>query len=608
MALWLLCCAAIARGQDTARVDSLLHILNTMRPDTAKVNVLVALADAYRQGPVTKEFYYASQALALSEKVGWDSGKMYAEQLLGDCYYRVTAYNDAVRHFNLSMALARKLRRADIEMACLGLVVKACYSLNRLDEMVAYQRSAVELAQRVGEPVQECRQMNIYALRLSDAGHYREALAYWQKNIAFARTRFTGLKRDEQLAIILNTMANTYVKMHEPDSALHYLRIAARLDEPGDDYYNKAYINSTICDVYESIHRDDSAEIYGERTVKMGEVLKNLDLQRHYCGTLSRVYEEDDKPALALLYHKKYDSLDNLITNKREVVDQALQVTRINLEQAAERNKLEKRSFEAIRHNQQAALVAAITTLLALITLTVFIYRNLSLKKKANKIISLQAASLQAQNEIIDKALKEKEVLLKETHHRVKNNLQLISSLLELQAAGLKDENAKKALRTAQDRVLSIATVHSKLYGNSDDESVEFSAFVSDLFSRLNTAFAAEGKVAQFSNAIPHTLLPLNTVVLLGLILNELITNSFKHAFKDAAKATIRISLEHSSTSYTLRYCDSGPGLPGGRFDESSGSLGLYIVRRLSKQLKGSAEYRFEAGSIFTIIFPNAGD
>ena len=608
IALCLLCCAATAGGKETALVDSLLQAMTTIKADTGKVNVLMALAAAYRQGQVTKEFYYANEALSLAEKAGWDKGKMNAERLIGDCYYRVTAYNEAVQHFNRSVALARKLKRTDVEIACLGEVVKSCFNMNKLEEMVAYQRTVVELTQQMGDPVRECRQMDIYALRLSDAGHYKEALEYWQQLIAFINTRFTGQKRDELLSVILNTMSNTYVKLHEPDSALYYLRIAATLNAPTDDYYNRAYINSTICDVYESIHRDDSAEIYGERTVKMGEVLKNLDLQRHYCGTLSRVYEEDHKPVLALLYLKKYDSLDNLITDKQEVIDQALQVTKINLEQAAERNKLEKRSFEAIKRNKDAALIAALTALAALIALTIFIYRNLSLKKKANKTISLQAASLQEQNEIIDKALKEKEVLLKETHHRVKNNLQLISSLLELQAANIEDENAKKALRIAQDRVLSIATVHSKLYGNADDEDIEFSAFITDLFNRLTNAFAGEGKVVQFKNEVVHVFLPLNNVVLLGLILNELITNSFKYAFADAKAVTISISLEYTGDNYTLRYYDSGPGLPDGIFNENSGSLGLYIVRRLSKQLKGTVAYKFEAGSIFTINFPYAGD
>lgn len=310
----------------------------------------------------------------------------------------------------------------------------------------------------------------------------------------------------------------------------------------------------------------------------------------------------------ALHYYQQSDSLLNVISTAQKMVDKAMQVTRINLEQQAEHSRQEKRSLEADRRNQQAILVLAISVLVALAALTLFIYRNLRNKQKANRTISQQAASLQEQNVIIDRALKDKEMLLKETHHRVKNNLQLISSLLELQAAGVEDETAKEALRKAQDRVLSIATVHSKLYGSTEDESIEFSAFVSDLFGRLDSAFGRGQHEIGFKNTIPIIHVPLNTVVLLGIILNELITNSYKHAFANIEQPAISIGFEQSGNNYVLRYHDNGPGLGEGVFNAESGSLGLYLVRRLSKQLKGSAEYKYEAGSTFTITFPYAAN
>lgn len=338
----------------------------------------------------------------------------------------------------------------------------------------------------------------------------------------------------------------------------------------------------------------------------MGEVLRNLDLQQHYTETLSRVYELDGKPALALLYRKRFDSLINIISNTGKTVDEAMQLAKINLGQQEEESKLKTRSFETIRHNQQFALISVLVALLTLITLTVFIYYNLRQKQKANKTISLQAANLQVQNQIIDKALKEKEMLLKETHHRVKNNLQLVSSLLELQTENISDEGAKAALLAAQRRVLSIATVHSKLYGSNENEAVEFSGFVGDLLMRLNNAFCKNDQTVHIINTIPTIYLPLDTVVLLGLIFNELITNSYKHAFKNIVNGTINVHMEDTGSMYILRYSDNGPGLAEGVFEQPTTSLGLYIVKRLSKQLKGTATYSFDKGSIFTIIFPHA--
>lgn len=606
MVLYMYLWTAPACVQATINPDSLLSVALHSNNDTAHIKALLNVSRSYMARSVTKEFLFASRALQLSEQAGWDMGKMYAEQLIGDSYRDVMGYADAIMHYKTSRALAIKLRQPNVEAKCLRGLVFASYKMNRLNDMVYYQKTLLELAKRQGDPVSECGEMNTYALRLSDAGQYKEAIRYWQQDITFANEHFNGVQKDSMLASLLNTLACTYVKTHQTDSALYCLRKAMWLIEPTQDYFLKSYITSTICDVYEGAKQYDSAEMYGLKTVRMGQVLNNLDLQQHYTETLSRVYELDRKPALALLYRKKFDSLINIISNTGKTVDEAMQLAKINLDQQEEESRLKARSFETIRHNQQFVLISVLVALLALITLTVFIYRNLRQKQKANKIISLQAANLQAQNDIIDQALKEKEMLLKETHHRVKNNLQLVSSLLELQTENITDESAKSALLAAQRRVLSIATVHSKLYGSNENEAIELSAFVSDLAMRLNNAFINNEQTVHFTNTIPATYLPLDTVVLLGLILNELITNSYKHAFRNMANGIIMVQMEDTGSMYVLRYSDNGPGLADGVFNQPSSSLGLYIVKRLSKQLKGTATYSFDKGSVFTIIFPHA--
>ncbi len=591
------------KAQEVTPADSLSTVLGNIRNDTAKVNMLLAVSGTYTASGVAREFYYANEALGLSEKMHWDKGTMLAEELLGDCYYKVLAYNDAIVHLKHGVSKAEKLNRTDIEASCLEMLFRSYKGMNDLEHALLYAKRSLDLAGQMNDPLNVCRCMRTYALCISDLGRYTEAIPWYNKALAFTETHLDGRQKKKQLANLLNTEATTYVKMNKNDSALYCLRIADKYAELADDDHERSYILSTFCDVYESAHQWDSAILYGEWTLKMGEALANIDLQQHYCETLSRVYEYDHKPELALVYHKKFDSLITIQKRTQQTIEEAMQLTKINIEQQAARNELEQRSAAAITRNQRTALVATLTAMVTLIVLIIFIYRNLRQKQRANKTISLQAASLKDQNQVIEKALKEKEMLLKETHHRVKNNLQLISSLLELQAENIEDESARSALRTAQRRVLSIATVHSKLYGSDDDEAIEFSAFASDLFARLYSAFGSEGKVVRFNNAIPSTFIPLNTVVLLGVILNELITNSFKHAFTASTAAAVTMELVTSGTMYMLTYRDNGPGLPEGLFNADGGSLGFYLVRRLSKQLKGSATYKFEEGSTFTIIF-----
>ena len=197
-------------------------------------------------------------------------------------------------------------------------------------------------------------------------------------------------------------------------------------------------------------------------------------------------------------------------------------------------------------------------------------------------------------------SLQQKEILLKEIHHRVKNNLQVISSLLRLQSHSVADEAAKSALLEGQNRVLSIALIHQKLYQDEKIDKVEFSTFADELFGQLNGVFRKPGVEVILINEVPEMFLSIDVAVPLGLILNELITNSFKYAFKEVARPSIILRFKKGAEQSVLTYADNGSGLPGGISIDRSKSLGLKLVSRLSKQLSGSATYM---KSEFTIYF-----
>ena len=220
---------------------------------------------------------------------------------------------------------------------------------------------------------------------------------------------------------------------------------------------------------------------------------------------------------------------------------------------------------------------------------------------------------LRRENERLDRVVKEKtedlilslqqkEILLKEIHHRVKNNLQVISSLLRLQSHSVQDVAAKNALLEGQNRVLSIALIHQKLYQDEKLDMVEFATFADELFTQLRGVFGAGAEV-KFVNEMQETFLGIDTAVPLGLILNELITNSFKYAFKNIAAPCIKLQLEKNKETYRLTYSDNGTGLPADVHIEHSKSLGLRLVNRLSKQLNGNAVYIKNEWSNFVVTF-----
>lgn len=188
-------------------------------------------------------------------------------------------------------------------------------------------------------------------------------------------------------------------------------------------------------------------------------------------------------------------------------------------------------------------------------------------------------------------SLNQKEILLKEIHHRVKNNLQVISSLLRLQARTVNDDAARNALLESQNRVTSIALIHQKLYQNSNLDNVDFSKFANDLFSHIDNVYAKPDTKVKFVNNISNFLLKIDFAVPLALILNELLTNSYKHAFSNNPSPVIEIKFDKATDKFFLIYSDNGPGMPEGADPVSSRSMGAKLVYRLSMQINGKATF-----------------
>ena len=218
-------------------------------------------------------------------------------------------------------------------------------------------------------------------------------------------------------------------------------------------------------------------------------------------------------------------------------------------------------------------------------------------------IVYKSRQKLQKANAAIEKSLSEKEVLLKEIHHRVKNNLQVVSSLLDLQSRGIDDEKALSTFMEGQNRVKAMALIHQKLYQNENLATIDFAEYADQLMNELATIYPTAGGVKTKISANGDARFDIDTAVPLGLILNELISNAYKYAFKEN-KGELSVSVTSlGEGKHQLTVADSGEGLPADFDLTKARSLGLRLVRRLSKQLYGSAEYYYEQGSKFIITF-----
>ena len=201
-------------------------------------------------------------------------------------------------------------------------------------------------------------------------------------------------------------------------------------------------------------------------------------------------------------------------------------------------------------------------------------------------------------------AFRENEILLREIHHRVKNNMQIISSLLRLQAQNIKDERLNEALNTCQNRIRTMALIHEKFYRSTNLARIEFGRYIQDLTLHLFHAYKINPDKIRHNIKMENIHIEINRAVSLGLIVNELLSNSIRHAFPNGRKGEIRMILRKiAKGKFELVISDDGVGIPEEIDFLNSSSLGIQLVNDLVKQIDGKIDLIRERGTLFKITF-----
>ena len=254
---------------------------------------------------------------------------------------------------------------------------------------------------------------------------------------------------------------------------------------------------------------------------------------------------------------------------------------------------------------QRANLVKDVTIggIVLVLIIAALLYRQSRLRKKNNQTVTLQNKLITDKNEQLESLVTEKEWLLKEVHHRVKNNLQIVMSLLYTQAAYLQNTDAIDAIRDSQNRVQAISIIHQKLYSKSNVTTVVMSDYVGDLVRHLCACYNCSHRRIRLKEVVEPVNLDISQSVPMGLILNEAITNAIKYAFgNDGGEITIEGRMLSADTM-NLTIADNGKGLPDNFNLTETSSLGMEMMKALSRQLGGSFDISDESGVVVTIKF-----
>lgn len=270
--------------------------------------------------------------------------------------------------------------------------------------------------------------------------------------------------------------------------------------------------------------------------------------------------------------------------------------------------EIQKQEFDRVNvelRNKQLErnwLLTVITAIALTLLLVFYLYTKIS---KINKTLSRQKSNFEELNKEMTQTLKQREMLIQEVHHRVKNNLQIISSILNMQASAEKDLKTVSSIKKAQQRVRSIAMIHEKLYQDDTFSSIDFREYLFDLTNQIKSAVSSDDFKVNIEVDTIKVSLDIDYAIPLGLIINEIVTNSIKYAFPDRNSGNVFISFKSSgSNQFILTVADDGIGIEGGRTKEnSSPTLGKSLIELLARQLKAVYDVDSANGTQYTIKF-----
>jgi two-component system, sensor histidine kinase PdtaS len=437
--------------------------------------------------------------------------------------------------------------------------------------------------------------------------------------------------RDMDYSFTLYVIGNSYLENQQYDKALDYYQSAIEMSEQYGFYNNLADVYISIVDLYTLLEHYPQAEDAAAKAIYYSELLDNNFLLMRSWLSLGKLQNLRQQPREALqsiqtcmrvataefgdkfFLHQAYRELGKAYAalgdyqnayaafgeydQLKDSVFTAEADERIAQLQTEYEVAQKEATIAAQRRMQLLTILAS--GLLALLLVGLYIsYRN---QQRSNHKLQALNEALAQKNDLLDKRNAENELLLKEIHHRVKNNLEVVSSLLALQGATVTDPEVLDAIIESQNRVHSMGIIHQKLYQGKNLAAIEMKDYFIHLSENILDSFGIAGRI-QIECAMEELELDVDTAVPIGLIVNELLTNALKYAFPGKRAGAIRISLRESAPdTLCLEIADNGVGKAAGATARGTG-FGSQLVQLLTSQLQGQISQRQQNGTAISLL------
>jgi two-component system, sensor histidine kinase PdtaS len=618
-ALLLVCIALNAVGNDSLKVA-----LQTMPDDTNKVWAYRSLAFDLLDTEPDSAIYYAQRGIDLSKKLKFQNGLVKSLLVAGYGYEAANNFNAAIK--NYFQALDITLSTGDDPMTCSIYVIigYAYYYQGDLANSLFYYGKAEVLCTQVGDLVAVSQAHNNTGVIFKADGNYKEAAATYRKsirikeqlndtaglanslynlalsesylgneqesiaNFELSREKYSQLKDTANVLSVLAGYGQAYCHFDRYEEAIEVFSEAAKYQ----DYLTKTQLYLMVPNYAQALRATGRYQeavdvinlIYSELyDSDRYQVMKVLELEYALSNVGLKKYEE------AIPHYTRAMAFTDTLNNaeKREVL-QELQTQYLTKEKEAT-IALQQKDLE-FQKRQKLFLIIAVVLAAALLIFALFFAFN---KIKTNRVLN-------AQKKVIEGALSDKELLLREIHHRVKNNLQVVSSLLSLQSRNIEDAEAQDAMLESRNRVQAMALIHESLYSHDDLRNIQASTYIERLCSNIFNSYKIDPEKIALSTKIDQLKLDIDETVPLGLIINELITNAVKYAFKEDG-GTIHIALNADNNVVTLSVADNGVGYA----EDAKPGFGTRLINSFAKKLRAEWSVLNDAGTTVTIMFPS---
>ena len=568
-------------------------------------NVLESLGDiAQMKGDFGKSIELLQRSLDVFNAIGFKDVQGDYE-LLCDVYRQKGDFPLALRNGLLAVKTAEDFGDKNSTMTSIyNRVALIYYDLKNNDMALQYfqkSRNSAILAKDTASIFQLSVNMSGLLLRTGKAGDALNLLKSTQKNYPPKTSDFKMHLSDMLL--------RCYLKLGQYDQAKPYYEqmLVYFNQSPGSSDPGRLFSSRDVAEYLLAIGQYQKALPYIDSlqvlALKNHNVITQSQTELDYFKADSGIGKLKD----AIVHYQQYKRLNDTLFND----DKARQFANLQLQFETEKKDKDIQLLRKEGLLQQATILKEKVTrnviiggIILLFLLLMLAYNRYRFKQRSNIALQKKQDEINYQNALLKKLLGEKEWLIKEIHHRVKNNLQIVISLLESQSAHLESDAAHVALLDSRNRVQAISLLHQKLYSSNNVTEVNMEAYVLDLVSYLDNTFNAKRNNIAFKNSIDPIRLDIGQALPVGMILNEAITNALKYAFPNGENSIISVSLKRvEGETIRLRISDNGIGLPAGNQNRATKSLGQTLIKGLSRQLKGRLVIEGSNGVVVTVEF-----